>query len=203
MPMDNFLSRALDLAAVKGASYCDVRLVETNQERFAVRNGVVDTISNDESLGIGVRVLVDGSWGFASTNILTAAEVDRATDMSMKIALASAQSSNGPVSLGPPVTSRGVYTTPIKVDPFSISSEDKLGLLLEADHRMGSVKGITARSGNLVFIKEQKTFVNSEGAHVEQTIYEAGGGIMATARGNGEVQRRSHPQSMRQQGCAG
>ena len=203
MPMDNFLSRALDLAAVKGASYCDVRLVETNQERFAVRNGVVDTISNDESLGIGVRVLVDGSWGFASTNILTAAEVDRATGMSMEIALASAKSSNGPVSLGPPVTSRGVYTTPIKVDPFSISSEDKLGLLLEADHRMGSVKGITARSGNLVFIKEQKTFVNSEGAHVEQTIYEAGGGIMATARGNGEVQRRSYPQSMRQQGCAG
>ena len=203
MPMDNFLSRALDLAAVKGASYCDVRLVETNQERFAVRNGVVDTISNDESLGIGVRVLVDGSWGFASTNILTAAEVDRATGMSMEIALASAQSSNGPVSLGPPVTSRGVYTTPIKVDPFSISSEDKLGLLLEADQRMGSVKGITARSGNLVFIKEQKTFVNSEGAHVEQTIYEAGGGIMATARGNGEVQRRSYPQSMRQQGCAG
>ena len=203
MPMDNFLSRALDLAAVKGASYCDVRLVETNQERFAVRNGVVDTISNDESLGIGVRVLVDGSWGFASTNILTAAEVDRATGMSIEIALASAQSSNGPVSLGPPVTSRGVYTTPIKVDPFSISSEDKLGLLLEADHRMGSVKGITARSGNLVFIKEQKTFVNSDGAHVEQTIYEAGGGIMATARGNGEVQRRSYPQSMRQQGCAG
>ncbi|MEC8858193.1 MAG: TldD/PmbA family protein [Chloroflexota bacterium] len=203
MPMDNFLSRALDLAAVKGASYCDVRLVEANQERFAVRNGVVDTISNDESLGIGVRVLVDGSWGFASTNILTPAEVDRATDMSVEIALASAQSSNGPASLGPPVTSRGVYTTPIKVDPFSISSEDKLGLLLEADQRMGSVKGITARSANLVFIKEHKAFANSEGAHVEQTIYEAGGGIMATARGNGEVQRRSYPQSMRQQGCAG
>ncbi|SUZ82774.1 uncharacterized protein METZ01_LOCUS35628 [marine metagenome] len=201
--MDNFLSRALDLAAVKGASYCDVRLVEANQERFAVRNGVVDTISNDESLGIGVRVLVDGSWGFASTNILTPAEVDRATDMSVEIALASAQSSNGPASLGPPVTSRGVYTTPIKVDPFSISSEDKLGLLLEADQRMGSVKGITARSANLVFIKEHKAFANSEGAHVEQTIYEAGGGIMATARGNGEVQRRSYPQSMRQQGCAG
>jgi len=203
MPMDDFLSRALDLSAVKGASYCDVRLVETNQERFVVRSGVVDTISNDESLGIGVRVLVNGSWGFASTNIVTPAEVDRATGLALEIALASAQSSNGPVSLGPPVTSQGVYTTPIRVDPFSISSEEKLGLLLEADQRMGSVKGISARTGNLIFIKEHKTFVNSEGAHVEQTIYEAGGGIMATARGNGEVQRRSYPQSMRQQGCAG
>ena len=201
--MDDFLSRALDLASVKGASYCDVRLVETNQERFVVRSGVVDTLSNDGSLGIGVRVLVNGSWGFASTNIVSPSEVDRITGLAVEIANASSQSSNGPVSLGPPVTSRGVYITPIQTDPFSISAEDKLGLLLEADQRMGSVKGISARMGNLIFIKEHKTFANSEGALVEQTIYEAGGGIMATARGIGEVQRRSYPQSMRQQGCSG
>ena len=97
--MDDFLSRALDLAAVKGASYCDVRLVETNQERFVVRTGVVDTLSNDESLGVGVRVLVNGSWGFASTNIVTAAEVDRVTDLAVEIAKASAQASSGPISL--------------------------------------------------------------------------------------------------------
>ncbi|MCS5669680.1 MAG: TldD/PmbA family protein, partial [Dehalococcoidia bacterium] len=201
--MDDFLSRALDLAAVKGASYCDVRLVETNQERFVVRTGVVDTLSNDESLGVGVRVLVNGSWGFASTNIVTAAEVDRVTDLAVEIAKASAQASSGPISLGAPVKSQGVYTTPVQVNPFTVSSEEKLGLLLVADERMGSVKGISARTGNLIFSSERKTFANSEGAHVEQTIYETGGGIMATARGSGEVQRRSYPQSMRQQGCAG
>ena len=53
MPLDDFLSRALDLASVQGASYCDVRLVETNQERFVVRSGAVETLSNDESQGIG------------------------------------------------------------------------------------------------------------------------------------------------------
>ncbi|HCP22512.1 MAG: TldD/PmbA family protein [SAR202 cluster bacterium] len=201
--MGDLVSRVLDLAAVKGAGYCDVRLVETGQERFVVRNGVVDTLSNDQSLGIGIRVLVDGSWGFASTSIVTPDEVDRITDLAISIAKASALSNNGPVSLGPPVTSRGVYTTPIQTDPFTISQEDKLGLLLEADRQMGSVKGISARTGNLIFSREHKTFANSEGAHVDQTIYEAGGGIMATARGQGEVQRRSYPQSMRQQGCAG
>jgi TldD protein len=160
-------------------------------------------LSNDESQGIGVRVLVSGCWGFASTNIVAPDEIDRITNVAVEIAKASAQSSTGQVSLGPPVTSQGVYTTPIRVNPFTISLEDKLGLLLEADARMGSVKGISARTGNLIFIKEHKSFANSEGAHVEQTIYEAGGGIMATARGNGEIQRRSYPQSMRQQGCAG
>ena len=203
MPLDDFLSRALDLASVQGASYCDVRLVETNQERLVVRSGAVETLSNDESQGIGVRVLVSGCWGFASTNIVAPDEIDRITNVAVEIAKASAQSSTGQVSLGPPVTSQGVYTTPIRVNPFTISLEDKLGLLLEADARMGSVKGISARTGNLIFIKEHKIFANSEGAHVEQTIYEAGGGIMATARGNGEIQRRSYPQSMRQQGCAG
>ena len=203
MPLDDFLSRALNLASVQGASYCDVRLVETNQERFVVRSGAVETLSNDESQGIGVRVLVSGCWGFASTNIVAPDEIDRITNVAVEIAKASAQSSTGQVSLGPPVTSQGVYTTPIRVNPFTISLEDKLGLLLEADARMGSVKGISARTGNLIFIKEHKSFANSEGAHVEQTIYEAGGGIMATARGNGEIQRRSYPQSMRQQGCAG
>ena len=203
MPLDDFLSRALDLASVQGASYCDVRLVETNQERFVVRSGAVETLSNDESQGIGVRVLVSGCWGFASTNIVAPDEIDRITNVAVEIAKASAQSSTGQVSLGPPVTSQGVYTTPIRVNPFTISLEDKLGLLLEADARMGSVKGISARTGNLIFIKEHKIFANSEGAHVEQTIYEAGGGIMATARGNGEIQRRSYPKSMRQEGCAG
>ena len=187
MPLDDFLSRALDLASVQGASYCDVRLVETNQERFVVRSGAVETLSNDESQGIGVRVLVSGCWGFASTNIVAPDEIDRITNVAVEIAKASAQSSTGQVSLGPPVTSQGVYTTPIRVNPFTISLEDKLGLLLEADARMGSVKGISARTGNLIFIKEHKSFANSEGAHVEQTIYEAGGGIMATARGNGEI----------------
>ena len=151
MTMDDFISRALDLAAVKGASYCDVRLVETNQERFVVRNGVVDTLSNDESIGIGVRVLVNGTWGFASTNIITAAEIDRTTDLAVEIAKAAARYAVKPVSLGAPVTSKGTYITPIDVDPFTISPEEKLGLLLAADDCLGSVKGISARSGNLIF----------------------------------------------------
>ena len=66
------------------------------------------------------------------------------------------------------------------------------------------MKGIRSRQGSLVFIREEKTFANTEGAYVEQTIYEAGGGIQATAVGSDEVQRRSYPQmNGRQQGCAG
>ncbi len=65
--VDELLSRALDLAKTSGAGFTDVRVVNTNQERFVVRNGVVDTLRNDQSAGFGVRVLVNGAWGFASS----------------------------------------------------------------------------------------------------------------------------------------
>ena len=202
--MNDLVSRALDLAEVQGASYADIRIVRTSQERISVRSGVVDTLSFDESLGFGVRVLVNGCWGFASSHDITSKEVDRVTALAVNIAKASATLSKGAVNLGPPVTSRGTYTTPIEEDPFTISIDHKLALLMDADQRMASVKGIRSRQGNLIFIKEEKTFANSEGAHVEQTVYEAGGGISANAVGNNEIQRRSYPQSMgRQQGCAG
>tara|TARA_Y100000758_G_C16065254_1_gene426036 strand:- start:1919 stop:3361 length:1443 start_codon:yes stop_codon:yes gene_type:complete len=202
--MDDLVSRALDLAELQGAGYADIRIVRTSQERISVRSGVVDTLSFDESLGFGVRVLVNGCWGFASSHDITSKEVDRVTALAVNIAKASATLSKGVVNLGPPVTSRGTYTTPIEEDPFTISTDHKLALLMDADQRMASVKGIRSRQGNLIFIKEEKTFANSEGAHVEQTVYEAGGGISANAVGNNEIQRRSYPQSMgRQQGCAG
>ena len=202
--MDDLVSRALDLSKVQGAGYADIRSVRTSQERISVRSGVVDTLSFDESLGFGVRVMVNGCWGFASSHDITSKEVDRVTALAVNIAKASATLSKGAVNLGPPVTSRGTYTTPIEEDPFTISTDHKLALLMDADQRMASVKGIRSRQGNLIFIKEEKTFANSEGAHVEQTVYEAGGGISANAVGNNEIQRRSYPQSMgRQQGCAG
>ncbi len=216
--MQQLVARALDLARLKGAGYADVRVVQTEQELYTVRNGAVDNIRADQSLGFGVRVLVNGAWGFASGRDLSPLEVDRVTALAVDVARASAwqppalgAGGRGPgaqprpgVNLGPPVTSRGTYVTPVQVDPFTVSPEQKLGLLLDADQGMGLVPGITARQSNLVFIRERKTFSNTDGAYVEQTIFESGGGIQATAVGSGEVQRRSYPESHgRKQACAG
>ena len=125
------------------------------------------------------------------------------TTLAMTIARASAAAPGVAVDLGPRVTSRGSYITPIKINPFSISTESKLGVLLEADRAMARVKGVTLRQGHLVFIRAEKHFANSEGAQTHQAIYEAGGGIVATAISGDEVQRRSYPNSGGQQGCAG
>jgi len=202
--LNHFISRALDLATMRGADYADARIVQSTEQTLAVKNGAVDALSFDESVGFGVRVLINGAWGFAASRAITVEEIDRVTAVAMQIAAASAAVHGEAVTLGAAVRSRGRYLTPIQIDPFSISTEEKLNLLLKADQEMSRVQGVSIRQGNLSFIREKKFFANSEGAETEQTIYESGGGIVATAITGDEVQRRSYPNSGgRGQGCAG
>ena len=206
--MDPIIATALATARQRGAQYADVRLVSNREQRIAVRNGVVETMTADESVGLGIRALYDGAWGFASTRELTTAAADNAAGQSVQIARASARQNGLGLTaaelLGVPVTSRGSYATTINIDPFTVPLDDKLALLLAADSEMATVPQVTARMANVVFIREERAFANTEGALVSQTIHEAGGGVQATAVGNGETQRRSYPQSHgRQQGCAG
>ena len=202
--MDQLLLSTLDTAKVKGAEYADIRSVETSQERFVVRNGAVETITTDESTGFGIRVLINGAWGFASSPDITSDNLNKTTALAIQIAKASASHNRHAVDLGPAVTSKGTYITPIEIDPFKIPLDQKIDLLLQSDKSMASVKKIRSRLSSLVFIREHKIFANTEGAYTDQTIYESGGGIQSTAVGDSEVQRRSYPQmNGRQQGCAG
>ena len=206
--MDPIIATALDTARQRGAEYADVRVVDNREQRIVVRNGVVETMTADESVGLGIRALYNGAWGFASTRDLTNAGANEAAGQAVQIARASAGQNGAGMSaaqlLGASVSSLGSYTTPVAIDPFAVPLEDKLTLLLAADTEMASVPQVSARMANVVFIREERTFANTEGAHVSQTIYEAGGGVQATAVGNGETQRRSYPQSHgRQQGCGG
>ncbi len=198
------MNRALNLVQMGGAQYGDIRVVENRTESVQVKNGVVETLNFSDSMGFGVRVLVNGAWGFSSSRQLTAEEVDRTSKHALEIAHASGLVRGEAVDLGPPVTCQGTYETQVAIDPFSISLEDKLGVLLAADVEMARVDAIRVRQGNLVFIREKRWFANTESALTEQTIIETGGGIIATAVGESEVQTRSYPSSFgRQQVTAG
>lgn len=201
--MDDLSARALDTARLRGAAYADVRVVETTSQSLSMKNGVVDGLASAESAGLGVRVLVEGAWGFAASRDLTAAEAERTAALAVQIARASALANGSRAELGLPVPSRGVYTTPLAVDPFTISVEDKLAVLLAAEAGMARVPGARLRHGNLGFQRERKHFASTEGADLTQTLYEAGGGLTVIAVDDEEVQRRSFPTPFRQQGAAG
>jgi len=202
------MSRSLDLAKVRGAQYADIRVVNNRTESMSVKDGVVESMNFSESAGFGVRVLVDGAWGFASSRELEAAEIDEVTDQAFRIARASSLVQTEPVDLGPPVTSQGVYQTPFKVDPFSVPPEERLSVLMAADAAMAEVPEFSGhklrtRRSNLTLWRDHKYFANTDGASIEQTITETGGGIQATAVGNGEVQTRSYPNSFARQQVTG
>lgn len=202
--MRDLASRCLDLARALGAHYADVRVVHTRTEEVVVKNGRVEAMLVHEEEGFGVRVIADGAWGFAASHILEAKEADRVTDLAVRIARASGLARRGEVEIGPPVVSSGSYATPVAIDPFAVSPEERISLLLEADAAMRQVKGVAVTEGSIECIVTEKLFASTEGSFVEQRLVETGAGIEATAVAEGEVQKRSYPNSFgRQQGTGG
>jgi TldD protein len=201
--MKDFATRAMSTASTLGARYADVRIIISRNQSIAVKNGKVEGLNDFESIGFGVRVLVGDAWGFASSAEITAPEVDRVTALAVETAHASAMVPGKPVDLGQPVTSTGRFVTHVQIDPFSVSLESKLALLLDADARIRKNPGVKVSEGSVLAIRRDKIFANSEGAYVEQTIFETGGSISATAVQGNEIQVRSYPHSFRQQGTGG
>jgi TldD protein len=197
-------ARALDTAAAAGAHYADCRVVNRTVQSLTVKNGEVLGVELSEDSGVGVRVIVDGAWGFAGVGRLDGASVDGAAQDAVRIARASARLLRDPVRLAPVTPAQGEYRTPVERDPFDVSLEDKMDVLLRTDAAMARVSGLRVRQGSLEFVKEERSFASSEGASLTQTIIESGGGIDATATSDSEVQTRSFPNSFgRHQVCGG
>ncbi len=202
--MKELADAALNAAQVQGASYADVRISHRVQQNLAVKNGELAAVADDASEGFGVRVLLDGAWGFSGSARLERAEVEEAVRRAVRIARASARVRAQPVDLGSPVQSRGRYQTPVQRDPFREPLSEKVDLLLRADRAMGGQKGITVRQGSMEFIRDRKLFASTEGSLIEQELFESGAGIEATATNPDDVQTRSYPNSFgRHQGAAG
>lgn len=193
--MRDLTERALDTAGARGASYADARIVRREGRSVTVKTGTVAAVRIDESEGIGVRVLVDGAWGFTATRRLTPAEVDRAAAQAVRIARASATATRRPVQLDGRPPASGGYATPFEVDPFAAPLEGAIATLLEADERMRAVEGIAFTEALFDARRETRVFAASDGSHTEQTITHVGGGIEANAVAGDDVQRRSYPEN--------
>jgi TldD protein len=193
--MRDLTDRALDTASAKGAGYADVRVVRRLEESITIKTGRVEGVASGESEGFGVRVLVDGAWGFAASHVLTAAEADRVAGEAVRIARASATALRNRTRLDdrPPATGR--YETPLEEDPFTVPLEDKIAGLLAADEVAARTKGIAFTESTYAAQREWKTFAASDGSLTEQVITHVGAGTEANAVDGDEHQRRSYPDS--------
>jgi TldD protein len=193
--MRNLTDRALDTASAKGATYADVRVVRRLEESITVKTGRVEGVASAESEGFGVRVLVDGAWGFAASHILTAAEADRVADEAVRIARASATALRDRTRLDDRPPAHGSFETPVEEDPFTVPLESKIADLLAADRAASRVKGIAFTESMYAAQREWKTFAATDGSLTEQTITHVGAAVEANAVDGDEHQRRSYPDS--------
>jgi len=191
--MKEFTARALDRARDLGASYADIRVVETQRESITVRNGKVEALTLGEEQGFGVRVLAGGAWGFASSSILNNDELDRVVKQAVEIARSSARARPTPTNLGAPMSFVDTYRTPIEIGPFTVPVEEKLALLSSANDNLRKVQGIVVAATEMDAIRNNKVFASTEGSYIEQELYNTGCSMEATAVREGEVQNRSYP----------
>jgi TldD protein len=183
---------AIAAALAAGASYADVRTVVRRDQSLSTKNGRVDAVGDTESEGLGVRVLVGGSWGFACDRRLTE---DGARDAARRAAGFAAAASTGRKRVLVPVgAASGTHRTPVERDPFAVSLDDKIALCLRAEEAMRQAHAdVKVTSATLRAMREEKLLVTSESVAVEQERVECGGGIEAIATGEGIVQVRSYP----------
>lgn len=184
---------ALNTAKLKGASYVDVRLIRRQDEYIQLKNGRVEALKRDDDSGIGVRVIVNGCWGFAATAKLNKDDVAMTAALAVRVAKASSTLKAKDVLLDSRERTIGKYETKIIKDPFLVPLDQKLGLLLEADKIMRKVKGVALAESEISFMKKFQIFASSEDSYIEQWIYQSGGVIAATAVKGNVTGERSYP----------
>ncbi len=206
--MHDLASAALDAALDAGAAYADVRAGEQASESITVeargdrapggaRGAEVEAVERATSCGVGIRVLVDGAWGFAASATEEPEVAVQAALRAVAIARASAGARRTPVRLAPVEPTVATWVTPHDRDPLEVGLDEKLALLIAGADAAGAVAGIAYATASADAWRTRMTILTSDGTAIEQTIVQVAGGVECTALDDGEVQRRSFPNSFR------
>ncbi|MFT4247997.1 MAG: TldD/PmbA family protein [Pseudomonas sp.] len=162
---------ALATAKAAGAGYCDVRVGRYLRQFVITREAKVENVVNAESIGVGVRVIADGAWGFAATNTLSSDGVATATRQAVAIARANAKRASSPVQLAPLAgVGEASWRTPLKRNALEVPLAEKVALLMELNAAAQNA-GADFVASRLFCINEQKYFASSDGSYIDQDVH--------------------------------
>jgi TldD protein len=186
--VNDLAMEALQAAKDAGASYADVRIGRYRRQQIATRERQVTNVSDTESYGVGIRTIVNGSWGFAATSDVSKEGVRLAARESARIARAARSVQKRPIVLAPVKPVIGEWRTPLTIDPIEVPIEEKVALLLAANEAALKVPKIRFVNSGVGIIREEKTLATSEGTLITQTFVRMGPQFTATAIENGDFQ---------------
>jgi TldD protein len=162
---------ALNAAKSGGASYADVRIGRYLNQFVVTREKRVQAIANTESFGVGIRVIANGSWGFAATNDVTAQGVAKTVAKALAVAKANAKIITEPVQLAPQQGYGEVsWKTPIVKSAFEVPLAEKIDLLMQVNGAALS-GGANFINSAILAVNEQKYFASTDGSYIDQDIH--------------------------------
>jgi TldD protein len=172
---------ALNAATKAGASFCDVRIGRYLNQFITTRDLNVQSVTNTESTGVGVRVICNGAYGFAATNVLSLDSVADAARQAVAIAKANSRLQSEPVRLAPV---KGVgevkWATPFKRDWRTVPVKDKAEMLIAAN-KAGLDAGASFMQSLLFQVNQQKYYASTDGSYIDQDIHRLWAPLTATA----------------------
>jgi TldD protein len=161
----------LNAAKAAGATYADVRIGRYLNQGVFTREKQVQNISSTESYGVGVRVIANGTWGFAATNTVTEAGIAKAAQLAVQIAKANSKVQKEQVKLAPQKGHGEVsWKAPIQQNAFEIPIKDKVDLLLSVNAKALEL-GASFINSVLFQVNEQKYFASTDGSYIDQDIH--------------------------------
>lgn len=199
--MRQAINEVLKYLKSQNIDYADIRIVDRRNEYIETEDLKVDNLSNSRSKGVGIKVIYDGSLGFASSQQIN--DLPKIADKALEIAKASRKLQKEKIMLSPKDIIVDNYITPIAIDPFTVSKKEKLNLLLNAEKEMRKGRNLFKTKATMMFQKEEKIFADTEGSYITQTLYESGAGIQAIAANENDMQIRSYPQEGGNHGTGG
>lgn len=184
---------ALGLAKRLGASYADIRINRYRQETISTRERQVQNVSSNQNFGFGVRVLVNGTWGFAASPIVTTHEVGRVTNDAILIAKANSVFQKRKIDLAPAPKAVATWKSSFEKDPFDVPIDEKIQFLLKLNEAALAVKGVSFVNSSMAWVNEQKFLATSDGSRIEQYLIRGNPSFTVTAvdRSSGDFQSRN------------
>jgi TldD protein len=162
---DAALTRAVDL----GCEHADVRVERIRTQTISLRDARPEAFSDAEDLGLAVRVVHEGTWGFAAGVVLTAAEAVRLAEEAVAVAKVSAAINTDRVELAPePVYHDAVFVSAYDVDPFEVPDAEKSGLLTDLSEQLLAADGVEHVQTRCMHVKEQKYYADTAGTRTRQ-----------------------------------
>lgn len=162
---------ALNAAPSRGATYTDVRIGRYLNQFVVTREDKVQNIVNTESYGMGVRVIANGSWGFAATDKMDTDSIAKAAELAVAIAKENSRLLTEPVQLAPQKGYGEVsWKAPIEKNAFEVPMKEKVDLLLSVND--AALKGGANYANSILFlVNEQKYFASTDGSYIDQDVH--------------------------------